>query len=79
MKIETLDALIEFVKECKSAAAIEKVIKATLNVNYIMWSNTPIDEVKDVTIKFIEDFRNEKEMPLFIITNLNSHWKFLSN
>lgn len=79
MKIETLDALIEFVKECKSVDAIEKVIKATLKVNYVMWSGTPIEEVKDATISFIEDFRGKKELPLFIITNLNKHWKFIPN
>ena len=79
MKIGTLDALIEFVKECKSIEAIEQVIRATLKVNYVMVEDTPIEEVKDATISFIEDFRGKKEMPLFIITNLNKHWKFIPN
>lgn len=79
MKIGTIDALIEFVKECKSVEAIEKVIKATLKVNYVMWDNTPIEEVKEATLSFIDSFKDEKELPLFIITNLNKHWKFIPN
>jgi hypothetical protein len=79
MKIETLEALEQFVIECKSIKAIEKVVSASLNVHYVIWSNTSINDVKESTIQFINEFKNNKETPLFIITNLNSHWKFLNN
>jgi hypothetical protein len=79
MKIETLEALEQFVAECKSIKAIEKVVSASLSIHYVMWSDTSINDVKESTIQFINDFKNNKETPLFIITNLNSHWKFLNN
>ena len=70
MKIETLDALEQFVTECKSIKAIEKVVSASLGVKYAIWNNTTIEEFKDTTIQFINDFRYSKETPLFIITNI---------
>ena len=78
MEIKTLDALIEFVKECKSVEAIEQVIKSTLKVNYVMVEDTPIEEVKEATLSFIGSFKDKREIPLFI-TNLNKHWKFIPN
>jgi|688.fasta_scaffold51999_4 hypothetical protein len=70
MKIETLDALEQFVAECNSIKAIEKVVSASLGVHYVMWSNTSINDVKESTIQFINDFKNEQETPIFLITNL---------
>lgn len=70
MKIETLEALEQFVIECKSIKAIEKVVSASLGIHYVMWSNTSINEVKESSIQFINDFKNEQETPIFLITNL---------
>lgn len=70
MKIETLDALEQFVAECNSIKAIEKVVSASLGVHYVMWSNTSINDVKESTIQFINDFKNEQETPIFLITNV---------
>lgn len=70
MKIETLDALEQFVTECKSIKAIEKVVSASLGVRYVMWSNTSINDVKESTIQFINDYKNEQETPIFLITNV---------
>lgn len=70
MKIETLEALEQFVIECKSIKAIEKVISASLGIHYVMWSNTSINDVKESTIQFINDFKNEQETPIFLITNV---------
>jgi hypothetical protein len=70
MKIETLDALEQFVTECKSIKAIEKVVSASLGVHYVMWSNTSINDVKESTIQFINDFKNKQETPIFLITNI---------
>jgi hypothetical protein len=70
MKIETLEALEQFVTECKSIKAIEKVVSSSLGVHYVMWSNTSINDVKESTIQFINDFKNKQETPIFLITNI---------
>jgi hypothetical protein len=70
MKIETLDALEQFVTECNSIKAIEKVVSASLGVHYVIWSNTSINDVKESTIQFINDFKNKQETPIFLITNV---------
>lgn len=70
MKIETLDALEQFVAECNSIKAIEKVVSASLGVHYVMWIDTSINDVKESTIQFINDFKNKQETPIFLITNV---------
>jgi hypothetical protein len=70
MKIDTLEALEKFVLDSNSIKAIEKVVSASLGVKYAIWNNTTIEEVKEATIQFINDFKDSKETPLFIITNI---------
>jgi hypothetical protein len=70
MKIETLEALEQFVIECKSIKAIEKVVSASLGIHFVMWSDTSINDLKESTIQFIIDFKNKQETPIFLISNL---------
>jgi hypothetical protein len=70
MKINTLEELELFVLESNSIKMIEKVVKASLGVNYIIWDNTTIEEIKEATIQFINDFKDSEETPLFLITNI---------
>lgn len=67
MVINNLNQLIEFVNSSNSICDIEKVVTTALGVKYCMWSETSIEEFKEVTIHFIETWNSNK---INLITNL---------
>lgn len=72
MKIETLEELEQFITNCNSIKNIETVVSASLGVMYATWNNTTLEEVKEATLTFIENYKDNEETPLFLITNIKN-------
>lgn len=74
MQINSIEELKHFINECTSLQAIESVLKHSLNVSLITYSNDTLIDVKQAISIYLDRYSESAELPLFITTldlNLN--------
>lgn len=77
-QINNIDELKRFINECDSINAIESVLKHTLNVSLILYSNDEIDDIKQAIRVYLDKYSESEEMPLFV-TTLELDFEHLKN
>ena len=68
MQINNVTQLKQFINECTSLKAIQSVLKHSLNVSLIIYSDDTINDVKTSINAFLDKYSESAELPLFITT-----------
>lgn len=77
MQINTISELKQFVNECTSLKAIESVLKHSLNISLILYSDDTINEVKQAINVYLDKYSESAEMHSFI-TTLDLNYDYLN-
>lgn len=77
MQINNITQLKQFINECNSLKAIESVLKHSLNVSLITYSNDTLVDVKQAINVYLDKYSESEEMALFI-TTLDLNFKHLN-
>lgn len=68
MEVKDKSTLVKAINKCTSIEQIETILKLSLDVRALLvWSDTELEEVKQVAINYVNDWFGIKERP-FIIT-----------
>lgn len=78
IQINSIASLKQFINQCNSLKALESVLKHSLNVSLVLYSDDEINEVKQAISIYLDKYSESKEMPLFI-TTLDLNFKHLNN
>ena len=68
MHINTITDLKKFISNCNNLKSIQDVLKHSLNVSLIIYSDDSVESVKRAVNAFLDRYIHLDDVPLFITT-----------